>query len=543
MSLMSLMRLFSIRFRMLGAIAVVLGLLSVLGGAGMWGMFRIQDLSQNFIDHAFADSGHLTTLQYELGKMRLAEKDMVILYETPAAVVEAHDRWKSHLSNALNQSESLESADEPAIVKVAKDISLQLKAYQAALDKVAKNMSTGSVTSATQGNTMVAPANQEFTGVERLLKRLDDEVQKEAVSAMTEQEAVAKDTKLLFGVAVLVTVLVVVPLTLMNMQSICKPLEQAREIAQSISSGDLSIDIRVDGKDEVSDLLRSLDAMRNSLSATIGELWDASENIAAASQEIASGNQDLSTRTERAASNVQSMVSSISELLSTVQQTAGSAQMANQLASSASGQATRGGEVVSHVVTSMHAISTSSRKIGDIIGLIDSIAFQTNILALNAAVEAARAGEQGRGFAVVASEVRLLAQRSAQAANDIKGLIQASVTAVDGGVRLAEEAGTAMAEMVSGAQKVGGIIAEISTASSEQSVGISGVNRTVHEIDQMTQQNAALVEQSAAAAESLQEQADRLANVVRQFKLRAGTDGASGGARSARRSDPVLRLT
>jgi methyl-accepting chemotaxis protein len=237
------------------------------------------------------------------------------------------------------------------------------------------------------------------------------------------------------------------------------------------------------------------------------------------------------------------MVSSISELLSTVQQTAVSAQTANQLASSASGQATRGGEVVSHVVTSMHAISASGRKIGDIIGLIDSIAFQTNILALNAAVEAARAGEQGRGFAVVASEVRLLAQRSAQAANDIKGLIQASVTAVDGGVRLAEEAGTAMAEMVSGAQKVGGIIAEISTASSEQSVGIGGVNRTVHEIDQMTQQNAALVEQSAAAAASLQEQADRLANVVRQFKLRAGTGGAESGARGGRRSEPVLRLT
>jgi methyl-accepting chemotaxis protein len=210
-----------------------------------------------------------------------------------------------------------------------------------------------------------------------------------------------------------------------------------------------------------------------------------------------------------------------------VQQTASSAQVANQLAAAASNQATLGGEKVTHVVTSMHEISGSSRKIGDIIGLIDSIAFQTNILALNAAVEAARAGEQGRGFAVVASEVRSLAQRSATAANDIKGLIQASVTAVDGGVTLAEQAGSAMMELVGGAQKVGGIIAEISTSSTEQSMGIAEVNQTVQEIDQMTQQNAALVEQSAAAAQSLQEQATRLADVVRQFKLRSGTSSAT----------------
>jgi methyl-accepting chemotaxis protein len=350
---------------------------------------------------------------------------------------------------------------------------------------------------------------------------------------MSAQEAAANTTKWLFAVAVAITIVVVVPLTWLNMLAICKPLEQARGIAQSISQGDLSFDIRVDGNDEVSELLRSLEAMRRSLAGTVGDLRDASESIAAASSEIASGNQDLSARTERAAANVQSMVSSITELLGTVQQTATSAQMANQLAGAASNQATLGGQKVTHVVTSMHEISAASRKIGDIIGLIDSIAFQTNILALNAAVEAARAGEQGRGFAVVASEVRSLAQRSAQAANDVKGLIQASVSAVDSGVSLAEQAGNAMQEMVGGAQKVGGIIAEISSASSEQSAGISGVNETVHEIDQMTQQNAALVEQSAAAAQSLQEQATRLAEVVHQFKLRSGTSTAN----------PALRLT
>ena len=212
-------------------------------------------------------------------------------------------------------------------------------------------------------------------------------------------------------------------------------------------------------------------------------------------------------------------MASLSQITSNVQQTASSSQMANQLASSASSTATRGGSVVAQAVASMHEISASSRKIGDIIGLIDSIAFQTNILALNAAVEAARAGEQGRGFAVVASEVRSLAQRSAAAASDIKGLIHNSVTAVDGGVRHVEDAGAAMKEIVASVQRVGDIIGEITAAASEQSAGIGQVNQSVGEIDRMTQQNAALVEESAAAAESLREQAARLSKVVQQFRL------------------------
>ena len=212
-------------------------------------------------------------------------------------------------------------------------------------------------------------------------------------------------------------------------------------------------------------------------------------------------------------------MASLSQITANVQQTASSSQMANQLAGSASDTATRGGSVVEQAVASMHEISASSRKIGDIIVLIDSIAFQTNILALNAAVEAARAGEQGRGFAVVASEVRSLAQRSAAAASDIKGLIQSSVTAVDGGVRHVEGAGTAMKDIVASVQRVGDIIGEITAAATEQSAGIGQVNGSVGEIDRMTQQNAALVEQSAAAAESLREQAARLSRVVQQFRL------------------------
>jgi methyl-accepting chemotaxis protein len=523
MPLMSLMRVFSIRFRMLGAIAVVLGLLSLLGGAGMFGMFRIQDLSQNFIDHAFADSGRLARLQAELGKVRVAEKEMFMLYQDPSAVKEAQFRWNASMKGAGVQADALVSAGVPNMQAAATQVKTHLATYRAALAQIVAELAAGTMPNAPTSNNMVGQANQAFAEVEKSLVTLDALMQNEASTAVQDQHDASATTKWLFGLAVLVTVVVVVPLTLMNMQSICNPLEEAREIAQAIAKGDLSIEIHAQGKDEVSDLLRALESMRESLATTVGDLREASESIATASVEIASGNQDLSTRTERAANNVQSMVSAITELMGTVQQTASSAVTATELASEASGRAQRGGEVVAQVVGSMQDISGSSHKIGDIIGLIDSIAFQTNILALNAAVEAARAGEQGRGFAVVASEVRSLAQRSAKSASDIKSLIQASVDAITGGEHLVAQAGTAMREMVNGTERVGSIIREISSASSDQSNGIAAVNQTVHEIDQMTQQNAALVEQSAAAAQSLQEQADRLANVVRQFNLRRGS--------------------
>ena len=407
--MLTLMRLFTIRFRMLSAIAVVLGLLSILGGVGLWSMFRMQALSQDFMDHTFADAGRLSRLQFELGRTRVAEKEMVIHYESATAVKDAHGRWQISVKNALEQAQALSSAGSQTVARAAQTARTHIDGYAAAMAPVVTQLSGGAVPSATVGNSLLTKANQEFAELEKQLLALEDLVQKQAGAAVKEQEDASGTSKLLFALALVLTIVVVGPLTWLNMLSICKPVEQARGFAQAITSGDLSVDIRVEGSDELSDLMRSLDGMRDSLANTVGHMRDASENIASASQEIASGNQDLSVRTERAASNVQSMVSSISELLGTVQQTASSAQTANQLASAASGQASRGGEVVTHVVTSMHEISGASRKIGDIIGLIDSIAFQTNILALNAAVEAARAGEQGRGFAVVASEVRSLA--------------------------------------------------------------------------------------------------------------------------------------
>jgi methyl-accepting chemotaxis protein len=300
---------------------------------------------------------------------------------------------------------------------------------------------------------------------------------------------------------------------------IVQELGRAAAVANEVAQGNLTVDANTERSDEVGDLMKALGAMTSQLNHSISTVRDSSESIRLSSAEIATGNQDLSVRTEQTASNLQRASASTEQLTGTVQQSAESAHQAKQLASSAAEVAARGGVVVSQVVHTMQEINTSARKISDIIGVIDGIAFQTNILALNAAVEAARAGEQGRGFAVVASEVRSLAGRSAEAAKEIKSLIGISVEKVDSGSQLVAHAGETMAEIVTSVQRVSDIIGEISTASTEQSKGIGEVNTAVAQLDQMTQQNAALVEESAAAAESLREQAQRLAQVVSTFKI------------------------
>jgi len=312
---------------------------------------------------------------------------------------------------------------------------------------------------------------------------------------------------------------VVVPTTLANMQSICRPLDQAQRLATAITQGDLTQTMAVNGKDELSQLMQALGGMQEALARIVGEVRRSSDGIGTASAQIASGNQDLSTRTEQAASSLQQTASSMEQINATVRQSADAARQASQMAVANAEVAARGGQVVGQVVTTMEEINQSSRKIGDIIGVIDGIAFQTNILALNAAVEAARAGEQGRGFAVVAGEVRNLAQRSAEAAKEIKTLIGNSVDKVDAGSRLVAEAGRTIGEIVANADKVSAFISDITTAATEQSNGIGQVNNAVSQLDQMTQQNAALVEESAAAAESLKDQASKLAGAVATFRL------------------------
>jgi len=354
-------------------------------------------------------------------------------------------------------------------------------------------------------------------------------------AAIAELDAARRRAFYLSLTGMLVVLVAGVTLAALLVRSMSQPLAHAVRVAEAIAAGDLATTAQTDRRDEFGQLLSALSAMVQKLRAVVGEVRSGVESVSTASSQIAVGNQDLSGRTEQAAANLQQTAASMEELTGTVTQSTDTAHRARQLAGTAAEAATRGGEVMAEVVTSMGQISGSSRRIGDIIGTIDGIAFQTNILALNAAVEAARAGEQGRGFAVVAGEVRSLAQRSAQAAREIKTLIGASVETVDAGSRQVSQAGQAMGEIVSSVRQVADLIAEIHAASSEQRDGISQVNQAVSQLDQMTQQNAALVEESSAAATALRDQAVRLSQAISLFRL----DGAQA-VHAPVRNVPVL---
>tara|TARA_R110001599_G_scaffold64023_4_gene179542 strand:+ start:227613 stop:229355 length:1743 start_codon:yes stop_codon:yes gene_type:complete len=327
--------------------------------------------------------------------------------------------------------------------------------------------------------------------------------------------------------AIVFGVLLAIFMAFWLIRAIARPLNEAVGIARSVAEGDLTQQIEVHSTNETGQLLQALKDMNDSLASTVSTVRRGTETITVASGEIAAGNTDLSNRTESQASSLEETASSMEELTSTVRQNADNARQANQLVVTASEIAVKGGSVVSEVVTTMGSIKDSSRKIVDIIGVIDSIAFQTNILALNAAVEAARAGEQGRGFAVVASEVRNLAQRSASAAKEIKSLIDDSVNKVDVGSKLVDQAGNTMEEIVNSVKHVADIMSEITSASLEQSEGIEQVNQAVTQMDEMTQQNAALVEEAAAAAQSLKDQAVELSRAVSIFKVNDNAGPAS----------------
>ena len=363
---------------------------------------------------------------------------------------------------------------------------------------------------------------------------LDQSNQMMATANKEAQESYRTASLLLLS-AVVLAVVFGGAVTLWLGKSITRPLHKALKVAQTVAAGDLSSTILVQGRDETAQLLEALNHMNGSLTKIVAEVRHSTHTISDAAKEIARGNLDLSARTEDQASSLEETASAMEELTSTVKQNADNARQANGLAVTASEVAMKGGTVVSQVVETMGSINDSSKKIVDIISVIDGIAFQTNILALNAAVEAARAGEQGRGFAVVAAEVRNLAQRSAAAAKEIKALIGDSVEKVDAGAKLVDQAGATMGEIVASVKRVSDIIAEISVASAEQTSGIEQINQAIMQMDQVTQRNAALVEEAAAAADSMQQQGDVLVGAVSVFKI---NDEA---ARYAESSEQIVR--
>ena len=514
----TVIRNFTIRSRMLGAIAMVLGLLGLVGGAGLWSLQRLNHANDQFVTGTHQTLATLGDLRVAVGDLRRFESALLLNATDPASVASYRTRWTAAADLARTQARALtEGSDGEAAASGARV--QPLLADYINQSGAAFSQLTGTADGAIAAIAALDQAKKPARAAEAELNVLSKALTANKSAYMAEFARTRSLSYGLFGLAVLLAVVLVVPLTLLNMSSICGPIDQARLLAECIARGDLSSPVNTEGADETAALLRALETMQTSLHAIVGQVRQSADSIQVASAEVAAGNIDLSQRTEQSASSLQQTASSLEQLTGNVRQSADAASQANQLAASASNVARRGGEVVAQVVSTMDEINGSSKRIADIIGTIDGIAFQTNILALNAAVEAARAGEQGRGFAVVASEVRSLAQRSAEAAREIKGLIGSSVEKVETGARLVQDAGSTMGEIVASVQRVTDIIGEITAAAAEQSSGIGTVNGAVNQLDQMTQQNAALVEQSAAAAESLKDQAQRLAEVVGRFQL------------------------
>jgi methyl-accepting chemotaxis protein len=415
--------------------------------------------------------------------------------------------------------ELLTSPEEARLLKQISEARDDYNVHKAAIAK-AQQANDGD-TAARVLNEKFVPASAKY---QDLLRQLLD-MQRKAIDAeaATVEAAASTSLRLQIGLTILMALLVAA-LGFMLKNSIVAPLAEAVAVARRVAKGDLTAHVQVTSRDEAGELLEALRDMNTALRGLVTDVMQGTGSMASASDEIAQGNLELSARTEQQASSLEETASSMEELTSTVKQTSDNARQANQLAGTASEVAATGGSVVREVVETMALIDTSSKKVVDIIGVIDGIAFQTNILALNAAVEAARAGEEGRGFAVVASEVRSLAQRSAAAAKEIKALIDESVGNVEKGTALVAQAGETMEQIVSSVRRVTDIMGEISAATREQTLGIEQVNQAIGQMDQVTQQNASLVEEAAAASETMRQQAIQLADAVRVFKLDTAAD-------------------
>ncbi len=504
-----------------------------LVGVGLWGVASSRsgnETTSRLFQEAAASSTEAGNLRESLSNLRRYEATMMAMASAnPTGVDDVVKLWKQELATTTKIGERLvaASAGDNAIAGMVATQNKLLADYAAVISPIAAQLQ-GATMDATVALAYAGKAEETLKSLQQNTANLLREQQSNLDATRTALAAAATTASTLRLVLVGATLALFLPLMWLTLNSVCGPLDEAIQVARRIATGDLGAEWTVHAKDEPAQLMLALQSMQQELRELVGKVRVSAQSIQSASSEVAIGNMDLSERTEQTASNLQQTASSMTELTGAVRQSAQAAAQASQLASSASDVARQGGEVVTRMVATMDEINASSKKIADIIGVIDGIAFQTNILALNAAVEAARAGEQGRGFAVVASEVRSLAQRSADAAKEIKSLIGTSVTKVESGSQLVQGAGTTMNEIVASVKRVADIIGDITAASAEQSSGIEQVNTAVMELDRMTQQNAALVEQSAAASESLKHQAVVLAGTVSAFRCNGSPTGAPG---------------
>ncbi|MFM2088356.1 MAG: hypothetical protein RLZZ237_3225 [Pseudomonadota bacterium] len=529
--IMNLLRNISIGSRLGLGFAVILLFSMLITGISVWRLHDVATATRVMMEQPLAKERHISDWY---GRIDSAVRRTIAIARSSDTSLSAYFAEESKVSSSSSaelQKKIEALIDQPLEKTMFAALLEQRKLYLSSRDQVYQLKGEGQAEAANEvfEKTFVPAAAKYQKMVFELLEH-----QRASIDATARDiDRVASTSRnLLLTLAVLALVFGVVCSWLLT-TGIVGPLRIAVDVARRVADGDLTAQIDSSAKDETGQLLLALKDMNSSLLTIVGEVRTSTDSIATSSTQIAAGNQDLSSRTEQQAGSLEETASSMEELTSTVKQNADNARQANQLAATAAQVAVKGGTVVAQVVGTMDAINASSNKIVDIISVIDGIAFQTNILALNAAVEAARAGEQGRGFAVVATEVRNLAQRSASAAKEIKALIGDSVEQVSAGSKLVAQAGSTMDDIVASVHRVSDIITEITAASNEQSVGIDEINRAIGQMDAVTQQNAALVEESAAAAESMQHQAHNLAQVVSVFNL--------GGVTQQALKKPVLQ--
>jgi methyl-accepting chemotaxis protein len=534
------MQNFKISTRLILLVGVLLMLFLSLGSFGLYGISASNEALRSVYEDRVVPTGQLGELQRLILHSRIAIANAVVT-PTPEAIaastkeIEANmaagaKLWAAYTATALTPREAelakrFEAANARLNEEGFKPVIRDMREKDAAAIMQVVNQS-------------LRPAYANAMELVEQLTQLQLDVSKQENDAAVGRY---QNTRTGFVGVMLLGTIFALGLGAALIRGIAGSIKLAVDSSDAVARGDLTYEVKVVGRDEISTLLFSLRKMQASLAGIVGKVRTGTDAIATASGQIATGNQDLSSRTEEQASSLEETAASMEELTGTVKQNADNARQANQLAQSAGGVAEKGGAVVSQVVETMSAINTASHKMADIITVIDGIAFQTNILALNAAVEAARAGEQGRGFAVVAAEVRNLAQRSASAAKEIKGLIDDSVSKVNAGSSLVGEAGNTMQEVVASVKRVTDIMGEIAAASQEQTRGIEQVNQAITQMDQVTQQNAALVEEAASAAQSMREQAVGLVDAVSVFKIAA--DGEAATVIQAARASSKLPAT
>jgi methyl-accepting chemotaxis protein len=531
---MRLLSQLSIRARLYFSMVFSLLALLVVGAMGYGALDQTRSTMQELLGRKLPVMTDVGDLRTTLGDVRRIEKDILINANNAVEVAALRERWAKSLAALRNGMVTLAKAqaDDAAYQKGLATVADLLKQYEAGIAPVLAQIEAAQIDGAVAG----AYADRVKTHMEGADKNLSELVLLSRSQMQQAQEDLSTRTAAMSGLLVgipLLALAVLLPVTLWTVRSIAGALARATALADRIAEGDLSVDVEHTSNDEVGHLVQAMGRMQEALRALVQQVQHAGESIALASSEIASGNQDLSQRTEHTAANLQVTASSMAQLLEAAERSGSASRQANTFAAGAAEVAQRGGSMVAQVVRTMDDINTSSQRIADIIGVIDGIAFQTNILALNAAVEAARAGEQGRGFAVVASEVRSLAKRSADAAKEIRDLIGASVERVQGGTRLVGDAGATMTELMRSVRQVTDVMTEIAASAQAQGEGLRDVSGAVQQLDQMTQQNAALVEQSAAASASLNDQAVQLSHAVRQFKLNTPGHGRSRLAMAA----------